>query len=151
MIWNGMCPWVEKSLRKSGKGLMNLITKALAIPPFTERGGRGDSSHWRHKMTCELIRIGIQKKVFRVHRLLRFLMFLECASSRPVISTDGICAKWQSRVVWSYVRQKWRNLKAVADYIASCTTIRYGTNNQQPTTNNQQPTTNNQQQSPSNP
>ena len=31
-----------------------------------------------------------------------------------VISTDGICAKWQSRVVRYYVRQKWRNLKAVA-------------------------------------
>ena len=31
-----------------------------------------------------------------------------------VISTDGICAKCRSRVVRYYVRQKWRNLAALA-------------------------------------
>jgi len=33
-----------------------------------------------------------------------------------VISTDGICAWWLNRVVRYYVRQKWRNLKALAEF-----------------------------------
>ena len=37
-----------------------------------------------------------------------------CQLTVSVISTDGICAKCRSRVVWYYVRQKWRNPKAVA-------------------------------------
>ena len=77
-----MCRRVEKSLSTSGKGLMNQIIKAPALPPFAERGGRGDSPHWRHKMTCETSHIGVQKKVLRVHRFLKFLRFFECASSR---------------------------------------------------------------------
>ena len=32
-------------------------------------------------------------------------------------------------MVQFYVGQKWRNLKALADYITICTTIRYGINN----------------------
>ena len=129
-----MCPWVEKSRSTSDKGLMNQIIKSLAVAPFRWKGGRGDSPHWRYEMSWETIRIGVQR--YRLLRLLKFLRFLECASSRPVISTDGICAEWKRRVVRFYVRQKWRNLKAVASYFASCTIIRYGTNNQQPTTNN---------------